>query len=58
MQESTKDPFVDALDGTEILKKRAKEARSARGRNGLEDWLTKNGVRWEWSEGPEDELKY
>lgn len=24
----------------------------------LEDRLTRNGVKWEWSEGPEDELVY
>jgi len=32
--------------------------RTRNGAEGLGRELTRLGVRWEWSEGPEDELKY
>ena len=36
----------------------AKAKRTKEGNVGLESWLTRPGVTWQWSKGPEDELVY
>ena len=41
-----------------MFRSAVKAVRKLNGSNGLEDWLTRSGVTWEWSEGTEDELVY